>query len=201
MERVRMEVIGLTSSPQNSGAYALILQETGAERRMSILIGQDLAQAIALEMEAIQPPRPITHDLMKKVIETLGSTLVDITITDLKEGTFYAVIRLDGTPTEIDARPSDAIALAIRFGAPIYVYEEVLANASIQIDDDEFYDSDDEYDEEEEEDKEKGEERPLTLLEQLQLKLKDAVQREDYEKAAQIRDELDRIDKTKRKPS
>lgn len=195
-----MEVIGLTSSPQNSGAYALILQETGADRRMSILIGQDLAQAIALEMEAIQPPRPITHDLMKSVIETLGSTLVDITITDLKEGTFYAVMRLDGTPNEIDARPSDAIALAIRFGAPIYVFEEVLANASIQIDDDEFYDSDDEYEEEEEEERSE-EERPLTLLEQLRAKLGDAVKREDYEKAAQIRDELDRIEKTKRKPS
>ena len=196
-----MEVIGLTSSPQNSGAYALILQETGGERRMSILIGQDLAQAIALEMEAIQPPRPITHDLMKTVIETLGSTLADVTITDLKEGTFYAVIRLEGTPTEVDARPSDAIALAIRFGAPIYVYEEVLVNAGIQIDDDEFYDSDDEMEEEEEEGEYSEEERPLTLSEQLQAKLEDAVKREDYEKAAQIRDELDRLDRTKRKPS
>lgn len=193
-----MEVIGLTSSPQNSGSYALILQETGGERRMSILIGQDLAQAIALEMEAIQPPRPITHDLMKIVIETLGSTLVDVTITDLREGTFYAVISLKGTPTEIDARPSDAIALAIRFGAPIYVYENVLINAGIQVDDDEFYDeNDDEYDGEELVE----EERPLTQHEQLQAKLEDAVKREDYEKAAQIRDELDLLEKTKRKPS
>ncbi len=194
-----MEVIGLTSSPQNSGSYALILQETGGERRMSILIGQDLAQAIALEMEAIQPPRPITHDLMKIIIEILGSTLVDVTITDLCEGTFFAVISLEGTPAEIDARPSDAIALAIRFGAPIYVYENVLVNASIQVDNEEFYENDDEYEQE-------GaglveEERPLTLHEQLQAKLKDAVKREDYEKAAQIRDELDRLGKTKRKPS
>ena len=195
-----MEVVGLTSSPQNSGAYALILQETGGDRRMSILIGQDLAQAIALELEAIQPPRPITHDLMKRVIEALGSNLVDVTITDLSEGTFYAVIRLDGTPSEIDARPSDAIALAIRFGAPIYVFENVLSSASIQIDDDEFYDSDDELEDEEEE-QDYNEERPLTPLEQLQAKLDDAVEREDYEKAAQIRDELDRIEKAKRKPS
>ena len=194
-----MEVIGLTSSPQNSGSYALILQETGGERRMSILIGQDLAQSIALEMEAIQPPRPITHDLMKMVIETLGSTLVDVTITDLREGTFYAIISLEGTPTDIDARPSDAIALAIRFGAPIYVYENVLINAGIQVDDDEFYEGDDEYEGESRELVE--EERPLTQHEQLQAKLEDAVKREDYEKAAQIRDELDRLDKAKRRPS
>lgn len=194
MERVRMEVVGLTSSPQSSGAYALILQETGGDRRLSILVGQDPAQSIALELEAIKPPRPMTHDLMKTIIETLGVNLVDVTITELKEGTFYAVIRLNATPTEIDARPSDAIALAIRCGAPIYVYESVLTEAGIQVDEEEFFEEDEEL---EEEGEFSGEDRPLTLREQLQMQLDEAVDQEDYERAAKIRDEIDRLDQAK----
>lgn len=191
-----MEVVGLTSSPQSSGAYALILQETGGDRRLSILIGQETAQSIALELEAIRPPRPMTHDLMKTIIEVLGVNLVDVTITELKEGTFYAVINLDATPTEIDARPSDAIALAIRCGAPIYVFEAVLTEAGIQVDEEEFFDDDEEL---EDEGEFTGEDRPLTQREQLQMQLDEAVDQEDYERAAKIRDEIDRLDQTKGK--
>lgn len=189
-----MEVVGLTSSPQSSGSYALILQETGGDRRLSILIGQDPAQSIALELEAIRPPRPMTHDLMKSIIEILGVNLVDVTITELREGTFYAVIRLDATPTEIDARPSDAIALAIRCGSPIYVVESVLTEAGIQVDEEEFFDEDEEL---EEQGEFTGEDRPLTLREQLQMQLDEAVDQEDYERAAKIRDEIDRLDEAK----
>lgn len=194
-----MEVIGLTSSPQNSGSYALILKETAGERRMSILIGQELAQAIALEIEAIRPPRPITHDLMKSIIESLGANVLDVTITELREGTFYAVIHIDGTPQEIDSRPSDAIALAIRCGAPIFVFESVLTAARIQNEDEDYYDDEDEEFEEDQEFVE--EERPLTQREQLLSKLEDAVNKEDYEAAAQIRDEIDRLDRTQSKSS
>ena len=194
-----MEVIGLTSSPQNSGSYALILKETAGERRMSILIGQELAQAIALEIEAIRPPRPITHDLMKTIIESLGANVLDVTITELREGTFYAVIHIDGTPQEIDSRPSDAIALAIRCGAPIFVFESVLTAARIQNEDEDYFDDDEEEFEEDQEFVE--EERPLTQREQLLSKLEDAVNKEDYDAAAQIRDEIDRIDRTQSKSS
>ncbi len=195
-DRIRMEVVGLTASPQNSGAFALILKEAGGERRLSILIGQEPAHAIAVELESMQAPRPNPHDLIKSVIESLGSSLIDITITDLQEGTYYAMLRLKGTPNEIDARPSDAIAVAIRFGAPIYVLPNVLEEAESsggQLDD-ELFSADDDEDEPE------GEEqvaRPLTRREQLQTKLDDAVNREDYEVAAKIRDEIDRLDRTK----
>ncbi len=192
-----MEVVGLTASPQNSGAYALILREAGGDRRLSILIGQEPAHAIALELESIPPPRPVTHDLIKSIIESLGSTMTEVEIVELREGTYYAVLRLQGTPTEIDTRPSDAIAVAIRFGAPIYVRTSVLDEAESsggQIDNSLFGESEDEYDED---DAEYGEEeRPLTKREQLKSKLDEAVDREDYEVAAKIRDELDRLDRT-----
>jgi bifunctional DNase/RNase len=195
-----MEIIGLASSPQSSGSYALILQEAGGMRRLSILIGADLAQSIALELEAIKPPRPVTHDLLKNVIDALGATLIEVTINELREGTFYAVLVFDATPQEVDARPSDAIALAIRCGSPIYVLESVLAEAGVVPQDE------DEFDEEEEEEENYEEtaespatpepERPKTLREVLQAKLDDAVKKEDYERAAQIRDEIDRLEKS-----
>ncbi len=190
-----MEIIGLTSSPQSSGSYALILQESGGMRRLSILIGADLAQAIALELETIKPPRPITHDLMKSVLDALGVNLVEVIISDLRDGTFYASLKFDATPAEIDARPSDAIALAIRCGAPIYVAESVLTEAGVLPQDEE------ESEEEEEENYEESlqpaqppePERPKTLREVLQGKLEEAVRQEDYERAAQIRDEIERL--------
>lgn len=194
-----MEIIGLTSSPQTSGSYALILQETGGIRRLSILIGGDLAQVIALELESLKPPRPITHDLMKAMIDALGVRLLDVCITELRESTFYAVLNIEGVGEPIDARPSDAIALAIRCGAGIYVAEAVLAEAGVLPNDDEDFDDD----EEDENDRFEGEaeaeeskpERPKTLREVLQGKLDVAVKQEDYERAAQIRDEIDRLDR------
>lgn len=194
-----MEIIGLTSSPQTSGSYALILQETGGIRRLSILIGGDLAQVIALELESLKPPRPITHDLMKAMIDALGVRLLDVCITELRESTFYAVLNIEGVGEPIDARPSDAIALAIRCGAGIYVAEGVLTEAGVLPNDDEDFDDD----EEDENDRFEGEaeaeeskpERPKTLREVLQGKLDVAVKQEDYERAAQIRDEIDRLDR------
>jgi bifunctional DNase/RNase len=188
-----MEIMGLTSSPQSSGSYALILQETGGMRRLSILIGQDLAQSIALEMEQIKPPRPVTHDLLKSIIEAMGANLLDVTITDLRDGTFYATLTLDRAESDVDARPSDAIALAIRCGAPIYVSEAVLQVAGVVAEEEE------ETEEEEDEMLEQMEsttetERPKTQRELLQVKLDEAVKNEDYERAAQIRDEIERLD-------
>lgn len=192
-----MEIIGLASSPQSSGSYALILQETGGMRRLSILIGTDLAQSIALELEGIKPPRPITHDLLKNIFDALGANLLEVTINDLKDGTFYAILTLDATPTEIDARPSDAIALAIRCGAPIFVAESVIAEAGVVPQDEEELDEEDDesFDEPSESSEPAEAERPKSLREVLQGKLDEAVKREDYERAAQIRDEIERLEK------
>ncbi len=132
MDKVLVDILGLSPSPSSPGAYALILKETEGERRLPIIIGQFEAQAIALELEGIKPPRPLTHDLVKNVLDSLGTTLSDVIINELREGTFYAHLNVEGNSAthEIDARPSDAIAVAIRFGVPIYVSETVMEEAS-----------------------------------------------------------------------
>jgi bifunctional DNase/RNase len=135
-------------------------------------------------MEGIKPPRPLTHDLMKNILESVGSDLAEITISELKDGTFYAKLNLDSQ--EIDARPSDAIALAVRFGAPIFVSDRVMDEAAF-------------LPENEEEGAEatnppKGKEIKPTKLEALRAQLKESIEREDYERAAQLRDEIRRLE-------
>lgn len=195
VERIQVDILGLSTSPSSGGAYALILKEMNGPRRLPIIIGAFEAQSIALEMEGIKPPRPLTHDLMKSIIDTLGGSLSDVTINDLKDGTFYARLAVD--TQEIDSRPSDAIALAVRYGVPIYVADRVMEEASFVPENEEA-----ESTEAADKDKEKasGEEsaaspiKPqLTKLEQLEQQLAEAVSKEEYEKAAKLRDELKRI--------
>ncbi|MDH7515726.1 MAG: DUF151 domain-containing protein [Bacteroidota bacterium] len=184
MERIQVDILAISTSSVSGGAYALILKEINGERRLPIIIGAFEAQAIALEIEGIKPPRPMTHDLLKNVIDALGASVIDITISELREGTFYARISLDAdVPREIDSRPSDAIALAVRFGVPIYVAEEVFAEAGITPD------FEDEMDFEER--TARGPEKPSA--EMLQQQLREAVEREDYEEAARLRDELRKL--------
>lgn len=210
MSKVQVEILGISTSPSSNGAYALILQESDGQRRLPIVIGAFEAQAIALEMEGIRPPRPMTHDLMKISMETLGAALVEVVINDLNDGTFYAQLILDTTSVEIDARPSDAIALAVRFQAPIYVSEEVINEAGFipeGNDADATEDDDDDSDrflratqsDEEEEDDTlpsskpeptKQPAKPRTRLESLEQELDKAIAQEDYEKAATLRDEI-----------
>jgi len=187
-EKVQVDILGLSSSQSSGGAYALILKETNGSRRLPIIIGAFEAQSIALEMEGIKPPRPLTHDLMKNIIDLLGGDLIDILISELRDGTFYARINLD--TQEIDARPSDAIAIAVRYGAPIYVAEKVMTEASFVS----------EGGEEEKTippnakpEQEEQANPPLSELEQLEKRLDDAIAKEDYEKAAQLRDELRKL--------
>jgi len=187
VEKVQVDILGLSTSPSSAGAYALILKETNGKRKLPIIIGAFEAQSIALELEGMKPPRPLTHDLMKNLIDTFAVSLNEVCINELRDGTFYAKLSVEGVSEtqEIDSRPSDAIALAVRFGAPIYVDEEVLKEAGVLSEDDE-----DEGDEE----TKKKEQAPVkqftTKLEQLQAALKEAIEKEDYEKAAKIRDDI-----------
>ena len=133
MDFIQVDIIGLSTSPSSGGAYALVLGEIDGNRRLPIIIGAFEAQAIALELEKIQPPRPMTHDLLRDAFEAVGGEVVDVVIDELKEGTFFAKIRFihDGEEGQLDSRPSDAVALAVRVDAPIYVAPPVLEEAGI----------------------------------------------------------------------
>lgn len=185
MEKIQVDILGLSTSPASGGAYALILKEVNGNRRLPIIIGAFEAQSIALEMEGIKPPRPLTHDLMKNILETMGADLSEIMINELRDGTFYARLSFDSQ--EIDARPSDAIALAVRFGAPIYVAEKVMEEAA-------FLPENEEQESANNLQPPKGKEIKPTKLDSLRAMLKEAIEREDYERAAQLRDEIRKIE-------
>ncbi len=189
MEKVQVDILGLSTSPSSAGAYALILKETNGKRKLPIIIGAFEAQSIALELEGMKPPRPFTHDLMRNIIDLFAVSLNEVCINELRDGTFYAKLTIEGLSEtqEVDSRPSDAIALAVRYGAPIYVGEEVLNEAGVISEDDE---DGDETDLKEETEQIK---KPLTRLEQLQTSLKEAIEKEDYEKAAKLRDDIRKL--------
>jgi bifunctional DNase/RNase len=187
-DRIQVDILGLSSSQSSGGAYALILKEVNGARRLPIIIGAFEAQSIALEMEGIKPPRPLTHDLMKNLIDLLGGELVDVYISELREGTFFARLNLD--TQEIDSRPSDAIALAVRYGAPIFVSEKVMAEASFLSEGEEGEKGIPPTAKHEQPEASKP---PLSKLEQLEQQLTDAIAKENYEKAAQIRDEIKQL--------
>jgi bifunctional DNase/RNase len=197
VERIQVDILGLSTSPSSGGAYALILKEVNGLRRLPIIIGAFEAQSIALEMEGIKPPRPLTHDLLKNVMDSLGSTLTDVYINELKDGTFYAKLNLDSQ--EVDSRPSDAIALAVRYGAPIYVADKVMDEAGFvpENEDAEKPSAPGLIEPEQEQEQAQEPEKPkirLSRLEQLQQQLVEAVAKEEYEKAAKIRDEIVRLE-------
>lgn len=190
MQKIQCEILGLSSSPSTGGAYAILLKETNGNRRLPIIIGAFEAQAIALEIEGIKPPRPLTHDLLKQVTDNLGATILEVIIDELRENTFYAkiIFEVSALTNEIDARPSDAIALAVRAQAPIFVAESVMEVAA-------FVPS--EESEKEEAETEKEEETvPNTKeakLAVLQNKLREAIDAEEYERAAKIRDDIQKL--------
>ena len=188
MERIQVDILGLSTSPASGGAYALILKEVNGNRRLPIIIGAYEAQSIALEMEGVKPPRPLTHDLIKSILDSLGTELTEITINELKDGTFYAKLSLDSQ--EVDARPSDAIALAVRYGAPIFVAEKVMEEAA-------FLPETEDADATESPKLEKGKDFIGNQLEGLRGQLLEAIEREDYEKAAQLRDEIRKLEPRK----
>jgi bifunctional DNase/RNase len=202
VKKIKLEIIGLSFSQTQSGAYALVLGEDAGKRRLPIIIGGFEAQAIAVELENMTPSRPLTHDLFKNFAIEFSVTINEVIIYNLKEGIFYSkLICTDGSEVkEIDARTSDAIAMAVRFNCPIYTYEFILASAGVVLD-------------------ESGEEEtpaPKTLPkksgssekksapagteneyatqsnEELKESLMRAIDEEAYEKASKIRDELNK---------
>lgn len=188
MQTVKMDILGLSTSPSSGGAYALILSETDGNRRLPIIIGTFEAQAIALELENIKPPRPMTHDLLKNMVLSFDSNVEKIVINDLSEGTFFAQIhyKRKDENIELDARPSDAIALAIRFGAPIFVNKNVLEEAGLVTEDVSGGPGDSPGES-------TGGKQELTKMEQLEKELKTAIETENYEKAAKLRDQIKKL--------
>ncbi|RAU82946.1 bifunctional nuclease family protein [Pontibacter arcticus] len=197
MKKIQLEILGLSSSQSQTGSFALVLGERDGNRRLPIIIGMFEAQSIAIQIEKINPNRPLTHDLFKTFAEQMNVGISEILISDLKEGVFYSkIVCSDGTKDfELDARPSDAIAIGLRFGVPIYTVESVLSEAGIIL-------SDLEDEDEENEDvtlkssssstSTSKEALNQTSVDELNKMLNDALEKEDYEKAAKIRDELNK---------
>jgi uncharacterized protein len=202
VEKIKLEILGLSSSQSQSGSFALVLGEEGGNRRLPIIIGMFEAQAIAIEIEKIIPNRPMTHDLFKSFASSFNFTVEEIVISDLREGVFFAkIVCSDGINTiEIDARPSDAIAIGLRFEVPIFTYETILSEAGIVLSDI----SEEQVPEEtkkkkkapaegqEEETQSPGDKLKFSSNDQLKAMLDEALSKEDYERAARIRDELNK---------
>jgi len=194
MKKIELEIIAISHSITQTQSYAVVLGEVNGSRRLPIVIGGFEAQAIAVALEKMNPSRPLTHDLMKNFLIAFGIDLHEVIINDLQEGVFYSklVCSNEQDTIEIDSRTSDAIAMAVRFGCPIYTYEHILQNAGILL-------------EETDENKRKkgGEEslddeirntgnedlKQMTLIELSNL-LTEVLESEDYIRAIAIRDEI-----------
>ena len=194
MEKIRLEIIGMSYSQSQSGAYAIILGEQEGKRRLPIIIGSFEAQAIAIEIEKIKTPRPLTHDLFKSFADTFQINVTEVIINKFSEGVFYAVLLCsDGkTEKEVDSRTSDAIALALRFNCPIYTYENIMVAAGIVMDEETSESIHPEV--EQEIPTTLGDDLSVYTIKELKQLIKKAVESEEYEKASKIRDEI-----TKRK--
>jgi bifunctional DNase/RNase len=197
MKRVKLKVLGISYSQTQSGAYALILVEENGERRIPIIIGGFEAQAIVIKLENLDPPRPLTHDLFKSFAKEFNIAIIEVMIYKLEEGVFYSRLLCNNGEKEIsiDSRTSDAVALALRFGCPIYTTEEILEKAGIII-----TSSDTETTPEPESDKlfEAGSSMFENFSdEELYKMIDEAIKTEDYERAASIRDEIDKRKKRK----
>jgi hypothetical protein len=192
MKRVKLKVLGISYSQTQSGAYALILIEENGEKRIPIIIGGFEAQAIVIKLENLEPPRPLTHDLFKSFADKFNITIIEVMIHKLEEGVFYSRLLCNNGEKEltIDSRTSDAVALALRFGCPIYITEEILEKAGITV-----APADTPGSSESEDDRlyETGDSKYTNYSdEELYKMIDEAVRTEDYERAATIRDELEK---------
>jgi hypothetical protein len=190
MKKIKLNIVGLSYSQTQTGAYALVLGEEEGKRRVPIIIGGFEAQAIAIELENMKPGRPLTHDLFKSLCENFDIDIEEVIIYNLVEGIFYSkLVCVQGDKkVEIDARTSDAVALALKFNAPIYTYEFILSSAGIILEEKE------ENGPEELHVEESVTQKPETELsiEELQQKLQEAIENENYEEASRLRDEINK---------
>jgi uncharacterized protein len=193
MDKIKLNVLGISYSQTQSGAYALVLTEEEGDRRIPIIVGGFEAQSIAIQLEGLHPPRPLTHDLFLSFSKSFSIKLLEVNIYKLEEGVFYSKLTCDNSKKkiEIDARTSDAIALALRFKCPIYTTEDIMNRSGIVIDFDKDPKSSSPGAEKKHETKKKS-----TLgnydLDELNKMLEEAVMNEDYEKASEIRDEINK---------
>ncbi len=199
MKRVKLTVTGISYSQTQSGAYALILNEENGDRRIPIIIGGFEAQAIVIKLENLDPPRPLTHDLFKKFADEFSISVIEVMIYKLEEGVFFSKLVCNNGVKEysIDSRTSDAVALALRFDCPIFITEEILEKAGITVNqsdtdttssaepDNVFTNVSDKY--------------SSYSDEELYKMIDDSVKTEDYERAASIRDEIEKRKKKKKK--
>lgn len=194
MKKIKLEIVGMSYSQSQSGAYALILGVSGEKRRLPIIIGGFEAQAIAIELEKMKPTRPLTHDLFKNFADHFNIKITEVIINKFEEGIFFSqlICKNEGHTSEIDSRTSDAVALAIRFGCPIYALESIIEEAGIEMDDEGTS---------EDLGAELATEKEISsitgqyddyLLEELEDMLKKAISDEDYEEASKVRDEINK---------
>jgi uncharacterized protein len=192
MEKIELEISDIAPSGSTSGAYALVLSEVNGKRKLPIVIGGHEAQAIAIELEKMTPSRPLTHDLFKTFAHSYGIKVDEIIIYNLLEGIFFAriITNLDGKKAEIDSRTSDAVAIAVRFNCPIYCYDFILDAAGVNAEDVEAEKASEEYFESDESDVSSSTDASVMSLDELENELNLAIEREDYERASMLRDEI-----------
>lgn len=200
MNKIPLEIVILTQSLAQNQSYTVVLGEVKGKRRLPIVIGNSEAQAIAMAIENMTPPRPLTHDLLKNILDTFEVYLKEVMIHQLMDGIFYSrlVCVRDQDEVNIDARTSDAIALAVRYGCPIYVSPSILESAGIYLDEemaDAFREEEEGFGMEDEEPS--ASDYSIYTLKELDAMLDDALTSEDYEKAASVRDEMQRRQKNR----
>jgi hypothetical protein len=197
MKRVKLKVLGISYSQTQSGAYALVLIEEKGERRIPIIIGGFEAQSIVIKLENLAPPRPLTHDLFKSFSDVFNISILEVFIYKLEDGVFFSKLLCSNGENEytIDSRTSDAVALALRFKCPIYITEEILEQAGITVAPDGAA-ANNQTDEETVFESETSRFSTYTD-DELYKMIDEAVKAEDYEKAAAIRDEIEKRKKGK----
>jgi bifunctional DNase/RNase len=194
MKKIELEIVALSHSITQTHSYAVVLGEIKGQRRLPIVIGGFEAQAIAVALEHMQPSRPLTHDLMKNFMNSFGVELQEVIISDLQEGIFYSklVCYTENDTIEIDSRTSDALALAVRFGCPIYTYEHILENAGILMDDNATKKERTESFVNEDNINSDREDLSALGIEELHVLLNEVLEQEDYIRAISIRDEINK---------